>query len=111
MNQSGHILTNDYPRDENNLMGDGGARPQQPQGTIGLPAWTGNQRISLEDSVNKQRTNRLRWRRLPSEHAVDDGEEEDEVDDAFPVRHHHGIGRTQMRLALRRRHHVKNLNF
>lgn len=38
---------------------------------------------------------------LPSEHAVDDDEEEDVVNDTFPVGHHHSIGAAQVRLALR----------
>lgn len=42
----------------------------------------------------KHRHERL-WRQrknLPREHAVDDNEEEDEVNDALPVRHHQCIG-------------------
>lgn len=38
-------LTNDHSWDENNLMGDGGPRPQQPQTTIGLPVQTEGQQI------------------------------------------------------------------
>lgn len=30
-------LTDDHPGDEDDLVGDGGARPQQPQATVGLP--------------------------------------------------------------------------
>lgn len=48
---------------------------------------------------------------LPIEHAVDHSEEEDEVDDTFPVRHHHGIGSTQVRLTLKRQYHTVNLDF
>lgn len=41
-------LTDDHPWDENNLMCDWGAGPQQPQATIGLPAWTENKKGLIE---------------------------------------------------------------
>lgn len=52
-------------------------------------------------------TQQTRWGGpgLPFEHAVDDGEEEDKVKDAFPVGHHYSIGSAQMRLTLRRNQH------
>lgn len=77
-----HALTDDHPGDENDLMGDGGARPQQPQGAVALPT-----RIEQNSPrVDSLKTHTTGWRcSLPSEHAVDDGEEEAEVNNAVPV--------------------------
>lgn len=37
---------------------------------------------------------------LPIKHAMDDSEEEDKMEDALPVWHHHGVGGAQVRLPL-----------
>lgn len=50
------------------------------------------------DSLNEHTTGRRCS--LPSEHAVDDGEKEDEVNNTFPVWHHHCVGGAQVRLTL-----------
>ena len=93
-------LTDDHPQDVNDVMGHGGACPQQRQAAIGLPAREEMRKVSLR-GLNEHSVDR-RWRHsLPSEHAMEDSEEEDEVKDAFPVWHHHSIGSTQMRLTLR----------
>lgn len=78
-------LTHDHPGAEHELMGDGGARPQQPQATVGLPAKVKKTYIYFRktDSLNEAMT--ARRCSVPAEHAVDDGEEEDKVNNAFPV--------------------------
>lgn len=43
-------LTNDHSRDENNLVGDGGARPQKAQASIGLPTGTEKQPTFIKRS-------------------------------------------------------------
>lgn len=101
-------LTNDHPWDENDLMSDWGAHPQQPQATIGLPAQTEILSFLQAHSSQIEEIVVKLWKHcLPSEHAVNDSEEEDEVNDAFPVWHHHTISSTQMRLTLRWHYEVK----
>lgn len=81
-------------------MGHRGARPQQRQAAVRLPAWTENQQVSLRGLCEHKAKRDVMS--LPFEHAVDDNEEEEVVKDALPVRHHHRVGRAHVRLALER---------